>query len=344
MIRENARILRKERLERFLEDLLQDHLVLAPRRKGELLLLDRIESPRDVVLEDGKTKNSAKYALFPQRERIFAYRAEEGKVELHVSPPAEEKQILFGVRPCDARGLLLLDTVFGGDCGDPYYVDKRARTLVVSMACVNPGPSCFCLSLGGGPCSTDGSDLVLLDLGDCYVVEAASVKGRAFLQDRSFEDAGAEALARAGKIRKEAESSMNPAAIGEALEKRLEQPVDDLLWGDLAESCLGCGVCTYLCPTCHCFDICDEAAAATGERIRIWDSCQFPLFTQEASGFNPRPSGKERFRQRIMHKFSYLPKGRNMAGCVGCGRCVAECPVNLDVREVLEKLSQAEAQ
>ncbi len=115
------------------------------------------------------------------------------------------------------------------------------------------------------------------------------------------------------------------------------------MWGDLTETCLGCGVCTYLCPTCHCFDICDEAATAAGERIRVWDSCQFPLFTQEASGANPRPSGKERFRQRIMHKFSYLPKERDMAGCVGCGRCVAECPVNLDIREVLEKLSQAEA-
>jgi ferredoxin len=169
------------------------------------------------------------------------------------------------------------------------------------------------------------------------------VKGKAFLQDRSFEDADEEARAKAGKIRKEAESSMDPAALGEALEKRLEQPVDDLLWGTLTESCLGCGVCTYLCPTCHCFDICDEAAVTTGERIRIWDSCQFPLFTQEASGANPRPSGKERFRQRIMHKFSYLPRGRNMAGCVGCGRCVTECPVNLDIREVLEKLSQAEA-
>ena len=343
MMQEDARILRKEALERLLEDLLQDHRVFAPTRKGELLLLDRIESARDVVLEDGKTKNSAKSALFPQRERIFAYRAGEGNVEIHLPPRVEEKQILFGVRPCDARALLLFDSVFGGACADSSYVDKRAGTLVVSMACVNPGPSCFCLSLGGGPCSTDGSDLVLLDLGDRYVVEAASVKGKAFLQNPSFEDVDEEALVRAGKIKKEAESSMDPAAVGEALLKRLEEPVDDRVWSDLTETCLGCGVCTYLCPTCHCFDICDEAAATTGERIRIWDSCQFPLFTQEASGFNPRPSGKERFRQRIMHKCSYLPRDRNMAGCVGCGRCVTECPVNLDIREVLEELSRAEA-
>jgi ferredoxin len=343
MIPEDVRILRKERLEPFLEGLLQDHVVFAPTRKGEFLFLNRIASARDVALEDGKTKNSAKDALFPQRERMFAYQAKEGKVEIDASPPAEEKQILFGIRPCDARGLLLLDAVFGGACRDPYYADKRAGTLVISMACVTPGPSCFCLSLGGGPCSIEGSDLALLDLGDRYLVEAPTEKGRAFLQDPSFEDADRDARAGAEEIRKEAESSMNPAVVGEALQERLEQSVDDPLWGDLTESCLSCGVCTYLCPTCHCFDICDEAAAMTGERIRIWDSCQFPLFTREASGHNPRPSGKERFRQRIMHKFSYLPKSRNMAGCVGCGRCVTECPVNLDIREVLEKISQAEA-
>ncbi len=343
MIREEVRILRKERLEAFLRDLLRDYRVFAPVRKGELLLLDRIDSATDVALVDGKTKNSAKEALFPQRERIFAYRAEEGKVEVQVAPRTEEKQILFGVRPCDARGLLLLDAVFGGDCPDPYYVDKRAGTLVFGMACVNPSPSCFCLSMGGGPCSADGSDLLLVDLGDRYAVEAASVRGRAFLQEGPFENAGVEELAQAEEIGKEAASSMDPASIGEALEKRLERPVDDLLWAGLTESCLGCGVCTYLCPTCHCFDICDEAASTTGERIRIWDSCQFPLFTREASGYDPRPSGKERFRQRIMHKFSYLPKGRNMTGCVGCGRCVTECPVNLDIREVLKKISQAEA-
>ncbi len=343
MIPEDVKILRKERLEPFLEGLLQDHRVCAPTRKGDVLLLDRIESARDVAIEEGRTKNSAKDALFPQRERMFAYRTGEGKPEIDASPPAEENQILFGVRPCDAKGLLLLDAVFGGDCRDPYYADKRSKTLVVSMACVTPAPSCFCLSLGGGPCAAAGSDLLLLDLGDRYLVEAASVKGRAFLQDPSFEDADGEALAQAEEVRKKAESSMNPAVIGEALEERLEQSADALPWGDITESCLGCGVCTYLCPTCHCFDICDEASAASGERIRIWDSCQFPLFTREASGHNPRPSEKERFRQRIMHKFSYLPKGRSMAGCVGCGRCVTECPVNLDIREVLKKISQAEA-
>jgi ferredoxin len=205
------------------------------------------------------------------------------------------------------------------------------------------------MSLGGSPSSPEGSDLLLLDLGDQYLVEAHSEQGKALLEEAPFERINDEAIAKAEKARRGAESSMNPVAMGKIstgkeLQERLEQLFDDPLWSDLTESCLGCGVCTYLCPTCHCFDICDEASAKAGERIRVWDSCQFPLFTQQASGFNPRPSVKERFRQRIMHKFSYLPGNGNMTGCVGCGRCVTECPVNLDIREVLEKFSKDKTQ
>ena len=348
MIPEDTRILRKERLESFLETLLRDRAVFAPVRKGESLLFESIESARDFVPGHGNTVNSSKDALFPQTERLFAYRKEEKVVKIDAPSPGEQKQALFGVRPCDTRALLLLDGVFGGNTKDPYYGHRRANTLVISLACAHPDPTCFCLSLGGGPCSPEGSDLLMLDLGDRYVVEAHSEQGRALLRDGSFEDAGDEALAGAAEARREAESSINQTAMGmrttgKELQERLERLFDDPLWDDLTESCLGCGVCTYLCPTCHCFDICDEASAGAGERIRIWDSCQFPLFTQQASGFNPRTSVKERFRHRIMHKFSYLPGNGNLTGCVGCGRCVRSCPVNLDIREVLEKISKDEA-
>jgi sulfhydrogenase subunit beta (sulfur reductase) len=345
MIRESTRILRKDRLESFVETLLRDRLVFAPRRKGDLLLLDNIRAPYDLALDRGHTKNSAKDVLFPQTERLFAYWNEEKGIKIDVPAPGEQGQVLFGVRPCDARALRLLDGVFGEGVRDPYYGDKRTRTLVISLACTHPDSTCFCLSLGGGPCSPEGADLLMLDLGDRYLVEAHSDRGSALLPDGSFEETDDEAFAKATQARTKAESTMNQAAMaktteGKELRERLEQLFDDPLWRDIAEPCLGCGICTYLCPTCHCFDICDEASTGAGERIRIWDSCQFPLFTQQASGFNPRPSVKERFRQRIMHKFSYLPGNGNMIGCVGCGRCVTECPVNLDIREVLEKVSK----
>ena len=338
-----SKILKKERLASLLERLLDERIVFAPVRKGEVILIREIDSPAQVVLDYANAKESPKSVFFPQRETLFRYRVEKGKTEVDVPPDREQRRVLFGIRPCDARGLLVLDKIFGGDCRDPYYADKRAGTVVVSLGCGVPNPSCFCLSMGGGPCSREGSDLLLLDVGDRYVAEAVSEKGAALLEDQAFEKSDELAMALAEKVRRESEASMKPVALKENLEEQLERLFNDPVWKNLAETCLGCGICTYLCPTCHCFDLCDEAAGQAGERIRVWDSCQFPLFTQQASGFNPRPTVKERFRQRIMHKFSYLPRSQAVVGCVGCGRCVNECPVNLDIREVLTSLSEGNA-
>ena len=335
-----SKILKKDRLPGFLERLIGEQQVFAPVRKGEVILIREIDSPSQVILEYRNAKESPKSLLFPQREALFRYRAEKGRAEVDVPSGAGKGRVLFGIRPCDARGFLLLDKVFGGGCRDPYYTDRRSGTVVVSLGCVDPNPSCFCLSMGGGPCSSEGSDVLLLDLGDRYIAEAVSEKGAALLEDQAFEKSDEKSLSLAEKTKKQAEASMQPVAKKENLEEELERLFSDPVWKDLAESCLSCGICTYLCPTCHCFDLCDEASGQAGERIRVWDSCQFPLFTQQASGFNPRPSVKERFRQRIMHKLSYLPKSQSMTGCVGCGRCVTECPVNLDIREVMVSLSK----
>ena len=332
--------LKKDRLPGFLERLVGEGQVFAPVKKGEVILIREIDSPSQVILEYGLAKESPKSALFPQRETLFRYRAEKGRAEVEVPSSEAKRRVLFGIRPCDARGLLLLDKVFSGGCRDPYYSDKRNGTVVVSLGCGDPNPSCFCLSMGGGPCSAEGSDVLLTDLGDRYFAEAVSEKGAALLKDQAFEESDERSLSLTEDIKKQAEASMQPVAKLENLERELERLFTDPVWQDLAESCLSCGICTYLCPTCHCFDLCDEASGQAGERIRVWDSCQFPLFTLQASGFNPRPMVKERFRQRIMHKLSYLPKTQAMTGCVGCGRCVTECPVNLDIREVMVSLSE----
>jgi ferredoxin len=338
-----SKILKKDRLPGFLERLVKERQVFAPVKIGEVILIREIDSPSQVLLEYKNAKESPKGVLFPQRETLFRYRAEKGRAEVDVPSSEEESRVLFGIRPCDARGLLLLDKIFGSGCPDPYYTDKRSGTVVVSLGCAEPNPSCFCLSTGGGPCSPEGSDLLLLDLGDRYVAEALSEKGAALLEDQAFEKSDEGSLNRAEQIKKQSEASMKPVARQENLEQELERLFNDPVWKDLAETCLSCGICTYLCPTCHCFDLCDEGSGQAGERIRTWDSCQFPLFTQQASGFNPRPTNKERFRQRIMHKLSYLPKSQSMTGCVGCGRCVTECPVNLDIREVVVSLSEGKA-
>jgi ferredoxin len=121
----------------------------------------------------------------------------------------------------------------------------------------------------------------------------------------------------------------------DGIEKRLDLMVESSFWDRVHEKCIGCGVCTFLCPTCHCFDITDEAVNQKGQRVRNWDSCLFPIYSLETSGHNPRPTGRERTRQRLMHKFNYFPKNFGRVACVGCGRCIIYCPVQFDIREVL---------
>ena len=124
-------------------------------------------------------------------------------------------------------------------------------------------------------------------------------------------------------------------ARSKGVSEKLEDSFDSPFWDKIHQTCLACGICTFLCPTCHCFAFDDSRVDSKGERIRLWDCCQYPAFTLEASGHNPRISSRERMRQRIMHKFSYYVKNFGEVACVGCGRCVENCPINLDLREIV---------
>ncbi|MFQ6053921.1 MAG: 4Fe-4S dicluster domain-containing protein, partial [Candidatus Bathyarchaeia archaeon] len=210
----------------------------------------------------------------------------------------------------------------------------------VGLACNHPRRTCFCTSLGGSPFGRTGMDLLLVDLGDRYLMEILTEKGGKLVEGPlRLRDAGDDDLREAERLSEEAERAMGAEIPVEGLRERLDGMFDDPLWDRIHQRCVGCGVCTYLCPTCWCFDILDEETPAGVRRVRVWDTCQFPLFTRQASGFNPRPSGKERMRQRIMHKFNYFKKDFGEFACVGCGRCVRECPVNLDIREVIEAVT-----
>ncbi|MFC1949267.1 4Fe-4S dicluster domain-containing protein [Chloroflexota bacterium] len=336
------KIIKKTDIAKWLDSLIQEYEVFAPVKEDDLILFDRISSAGEAVLDYQNSKMPPKRILFPQSETLFSYGSTKDAAKIEAPPVPEKPQLIFGIRPCDARSLTLLDSVFDGDSKDPYYLNRRSNTSVVSIGCIKPNSTCFCNWVGGSPFSTEGSDLLLIDIGDEYVVQVVSDKGASLLESGGFENAGKDKLALAAEVTKTAETSMAPGVEIDSLKEKLASSFDDPVWKLLTEKCLGCGVCTYLCPTCHCFDIVDEVVGSNGERLRIWDSCQFPQFTLQASGDNPRPTVKERFRQRIMHKFSYFADNYDKIACVGCGRCVIECPVNLDIRQVLNRISQLE--
>jgi sulfhydrogenase subunit beta (sulfur reductase) len=334
----NVLLLKKTDLPSFLETLAKTRLLIAPLEDRTGSSFGPVEDVTAVRLDYRNTSLSAKATVFPQTETLLTFRNGEGEEWTPETP----ETVLFGVRPCDARSLTMLDKVFRWDgLDDPYYVKRREKTTVVALACNEPGPTCFCTSVGGSPADETGADLLATDLGDALLLRSVTPRGDALLQDAgdTVQPADSTALETAKSLATQAEARLAPVRIPDNA-RHLAELFEADVWTDLSFGCLGCGACTYSCPTCHCFDITDEQKKGAGQRVRSWDTCTFPLFTQHASGHNPRTAKHARLRQRILHKFSYCPENFGEAFCVGCGRCVVSCPSGLDIREILERLDQ----
>jgi ferredoxin len=254
--------------------------------------------------------------------------------------PDEREKIIFGVRPCDATAISVMDKVFlGGKFADSYYKARREKVAVFTMACDGPADSnCFCPSTGGSPAGTEGSDVMLYDVGDAFFVNGITDKGKKVLEaiSANLEKPSSEQEKRKDEIVRKAETAegftkkISPESIS-----KLDSSFDSKYWDDVSRRCLSCGACTYYCPTCHCFDINDEKG---GKRVRTWDSCQFSNFTMHTSSHNPRTAKAQRLRNRYYHKFKYSKDNTGRYLCVGCGRCIALCPAGLDITKVISEV------
>jgi formate hydrogenlyase subunit 6/NADH:ubiquinone oxidoreductase subunit I len=331
----------KAKLGELFAALAAEYRVFGPKRVSGRTRFGEVKTLAELELEPGNTDESAKGIFFPQTETLLTYEGDEARP---MSP--ETKPIaLFGARPCDAAGFVVLDRVFGsGRYQDPGWVNRYRDALVVSFGCDVPEPTCFCNWTGLGPFEKEGSDLLLTDIGDSYLIETNSEKGEKFLgrtTGKLTREPTEEELGKAASVQEAAVAAMDAKVDLAKVKTVLDDFWESPFWEEVAEKCLSCAACAYLCPTCHCFDVQDEKApgAEKGRRVRIWDSCMFPLFTREASGHNSRPGGRGRMRQRIMHKFHYFIENYDRVGCVGCGRCVRSCPVNLGLREMLVRIT-----
>ena len=316
----------------------EDADFMGPVQRAEGVILAKLGTDDEVAFSYANTLLPAKRHFFPQSEVIYTY---EGDVADAVPMP-EGKTVLFGLRPCDALALVHLDKVFLDEqYVDPYYGARRENTVVISLACAEPAETCFCTSVGGSPAGTDGADAIAFDLGDSVLFESATKEGAEFVKRHKnlLKKPKADQVKAAEKMAKAAEKRVPSVDVADIAGK-LRAVFESAAWDTIAERCLGCGVCTYSCPTCHCFGIYDEKRDTGGRRIRAQDGCMFPMFTLEASGHNPRSTTGERMRQRIMHKFRYTVENFGAIFCVGCGRCIIKCPVNMDVREVLSEATR----
>ena len=330
----------KGKLAGFLDELRKGFRVVAPVEKEGLILFEEIDSGGESLFDFANSRQSPKELFFPQSEVLFSYEYSDGELQLEESLPEPKQTVIFGMRPCDAKAVLLLDKVFlQGGCEDPNYSKRRDNTIILALACTHLRNTCFCSSLGGGLFSKEGADALFVDIGDSYVVEVLTLKGEELFKDSKFIEADEESIKLAEEVKKKAEALIESKVEAKrAADLELSEVFESTFWDRVHEKCLGCGICTYLCPTCSCFDVVDEKNDSGGERIRIWDPCLFSSYTLQASGFDPRPTGKERMRQRILHKFKYSPDSYGEPSCVGCGRCIINCPVNLDIRQVVNSL------
>lgn len=336
------RLIKKDALAGIAKKMAGDLLVWAPVKKEDNVLFAPLGSGDEPFFAYLNSKNAPKNVFFPHTETLMKFtRTPKGMVFSSETNQAAQS-VLFGVRPCDAHSFVLLDKLFDQEkYKDGYYIEKRKNTTVISLACVKPPyATCFCTSVDGEPVSADGADILLTDIGGDYLVEFITEKGEKLAKYFGETKADAAADTKKSEIATKAKESIASKIPAHEIKPILDVNFDNPFWNTIHGKCLACGTCTYMCPTCHCFDISDEVKGSDGVRIRSWDSCMFPLFTKETSGHNPRSSQKERWRQRAMHKFKYYVDMFNAIACVGCGRCVMSCPVNIDIRKVVEDISK----
>ena len=333
----------KSEIGRLYIELSEEFNFYAPIKEKGNLVFKKVLNPDDIVLNYYNSKIPPKEILFPETEVLFEYKTDGKNVtEIIERTDLEEKNIIFGIRPCDAHSFVLLENFFAfGDVKDEIFLKKRANTLTIGIGCNTPRSTCFCTSIGGHPFMKDDMDIFLVDLGEKYLVEGVSDKGKELLNRLSWlADAKKEDIKKAEELSKKSEDLFETKLDLKDIDKILDPNFEHPIWEEISEICISCGTCSYLCPTCTCFDVIDQNDQYhnKGRRIRIWDTCQFCLYTLHTSGHNPRNSCIERCRNRILHKFCYYPENYDMLGCVGCGRCIQLCPVNNDLRSILEKV------
>lgn len=314
-----------------LDQMAQQGGLVAPRNVDGVLLYRPVHLAGEIVWDFIRPVLSIREYFFARTEHMIRIEKIGNEVRLTETLP-DEKLVIFGVRPCDARGLLALDALFlENPPADVYYARRRENTLLVGMACEYPGPTCFCTRVGGSLDDPLGMDVMLYPQGDEFGLQAVTPRGQALLHTWGVDVPLEPASPRPANAKIPALDAWPPQ-------------FTDAFWQQFSERCLSCRVCSYVCPTCRCFDVRDEVVPTEDgspvyERIRCWDACTGEPYRRVAGGHNPRPEKGIRLRNRFYCKYYYYPQQVGPLACTGCGRCVESCPVNVDITEVLDYMA-----
>jgi ferredoxin len=336
-------LLKRERMAALLGELAKQARVYVPvkeqakeqaKEQGKaatrFALYQQVETP---AFEAINTMMPPKDLLFPQTQKMYRYGFDaEGNAFIDAIHDADEV-VIFGLRSCDAASIECMDDVFlTKGYSDELYGARRELLTTVAIGCAETAETCFCDSMGLDPNTASTADIQLNMTadGDSYVVVAQTEKGVAAIKAWAAftEEGDAETV--------EASCTLKVNNVG--IKEKLDHLFDHPLWDEVAKKCLTCGTCTFVCPTCHCFDINQENRMREGERFRCWDSCMFTAYTEMAGHHNPRADKVSRVRQRFMHKLCFFEDRYGKSLCVGCGRCVEKCPVALDITCLIDEI------
>ncbi|MBA3005001.1 MAG: 4Fe-4S dicluster domain-containing protein [Proteobacteria bacterium] len=328
----------------WLEELARENKVFAPRYEGDAVIFAPFDPKQEISIKHAATMPPKK-TVFPQSEKLvdFTYSKDPENLSRIL---IEAKEILpkgttvvFGSRPCDVRGFTMFDRVYLAEkTTDVYYKARRENTSFITLACEKPETTCFCHWVDSSPSDASGSDVLATPIEDGYVLEPFSEKGQKLLTSSLLEN-GERWILEVKDVHENAAGFLaNAPDLSQAPQKLLDVFDNMEFWENAAAKCLSCGACTYLCPSCYCFNITDETTGMKGTRFRSWDNCMSAQFTMEASGHNPRPTKAHRLKNRVGHKFSYYPAIHDgVISCCGCGRCIKSCPVGIDIREIVQE-------
>lgn len=301
---------------------------------------------RAIDLEMGYETNmlSPRKIFSPDNEPLYKFEKDGQNVKLeNLRKVWDKKKVIIGLHACDITALARLDKVeTGSSFVDEHYQDRRRKSIIIGLTCDNPGPRCFCSSVGAGPDIESGYDLLLTDIGESFFCRTGTDFGKKLISANYFKNASD----RDKKLR-----DKKLKIVEEKISKKFDFDIDkvtsaladrynDKLWEEFSDKCYACGACNMICPTCNCFTVIDKTTAdnSKGERVLVWDSCHFTRFAQIAGNLNLREEKTSRFKHRIYDKFHYSPARYGMVSCVGCGRCAQFCPSHIQIQDALMKL------
>ena len=287
------------------------------------------------------TNRSPKDFFFPQTENLMEFKTSGKEIEIIDTRNEAEDFVVFGVRGCDVKSFEVLDRVFLVEPYDSYYANRREHGTIISMACTSPSETCFCQTFDIDATNPEGDITCHKTASDVYFKantekgEALMAKLEAVTEECDDTEVNAQREKTAEIMKKLPLSGLSAEKFGSG---KTAEYFDAPEWKELSQSCLGCGTCTFVCPTCQCYDIKDYNTGHGVIRFRCWDSCMYSDFTKMAHG-NSRNSQLERFRQRFMHKLVYYPENNDgLFSCVGCGRCLSKCPISMNIVKVMKTL------